>query len=245
MVIRRTKRCESKQQRGIQGFIEILTHFPRFKFLDEQIIRRRLQIDGEGVGDDRKINLLLKTFARYCNSTDEKEEAHIQTQLAQCEFSVLKSDLSEQMIDEELKNYKKVSDNIAERIEMVKEQIEQSKNLLVTAKEIRNNKLEYSSLARLIKKEPDRKEMVVKHESLKEELKKQETQFEKVQKSLENRRKSFRSFMMITRELMKDLKDSSFDISDSPNEIDADEGTLDDEDDEIGQMVIVEQMIVD
>lgn len=146
------------------------------------------------------------------------------------------------MIDEELKNYKKVSDNIAERIEMVKEQIEQSKDLLVTAKEIRNNKLEYSSLARLIKKEPDRKEMVVKHESLKEELKKQEAQFEKVQKSLENRRKSFRSFMMITRELMKDLKDSNFDISDSLNEIDADEGTLDDEDDE---QMIVDQMIVD
>lgn len=88
--------------------------------LDEQIIKRRLCIDGEGVGDDRKINLLLKTFSRWCNSSESDENTdascdRILTQLSHCEFSVLKSELSEQMIDEELKNYKKVSDNIAER----------------------------------------------------------------------------------------------------------------------------------
>lgn len=205
--------------------------------LDEQIIRRRLQIDGEGVGDDRKINLLLKTFTRWCNAADEKDQEHdrILTQLSQCEFSVLKSELSEQMIDEELKNYKKVSDNIAERIEMVKEQIDQSKNLLVTAKEIRRNKLEYSSLARLIKVEPDRKEIVTKHELLREELLKQNQQFQQVNKVLDNRRKEFMSFMMITRELLKDCNESN----EGNNEIEteADDGILDDD--------LIEQMIIE
>jgi len=161
---------------------------------------------GEGVGDDRKINSLPKTYTRWCNAneSDETDSDRILTQLSHCEFSVLKSELSEVMIDEELKNYKKVSDNIAERIEMVKDQIEQSKNLLITAKEIRRNKFEYSSLARLIKEEPDRMEVVTKHEILKDELLKQNLQFQKINKILENRRKDFASFMLLTQELLRD-----------------------------------------
>lgn len=210
---------------------------PVLTILDENIIKRRLQIDGEGVGDDRKINLLLKTFNRWCSTANENEDItstqdRILTQLSQCEFSVLKSELCEEMIGEEMKNYKKVSDNIAERIEMVKDQIDMSKSQLVKAKEIRRNKLEYSSLARLIKEEPDRKEIVKKHEQLNDELLKQNEQFQKVNKVLENRRKDFMSFMLITREL---LKDCNFE----PNgNADIDEGTLDDDDDVIEQMMI-------
>lgn len=180
------------------------------------------------------MNLLLKTFTKWCNAdSDENSDAlspdRILTQLSHCEFSVLKSELSEQMIDEELKNYKKVSDNIAERIEMVKDQIEQSKNLLVSAKEIRRNKLEYSSLARLIKEEPDRKEVVTKHEMLKDELLKQNEQFQKVNRILENRRKDFASFMLLTQELLRDVESKTEDLE-------AD-GILDDDDD-IEKMII-------
>jgi THO complex subunit 7 len=150
--------------------------------------------------------------------------------MANCEFSVLKSELSEQMIEEELKNYKKVSDNIAERIELVKEQIDQAKEQLVSAKEIRRNKLEYSSMARLIKEEPDRKEIIKKHESLKEELQKQNEQFQKVNRVLENRRKDFASFMLLTQELLKDINVAS--ETNGSNELDIDEGTLDDDDTE-------------
>jgi THO complex subunit 7 len=154
--------------------------------------------------------------------------------MSNCEFSVLKSELSEQMIDAELKNYKKVSDNIAERIELVKDQIDTAKEQLVSAKEIRRNKLEYSSMARLIKEEPDRKEIVKKHETLKEELLKQNESFQKVNRVLENRRKDFASFMLLTQELLKDI-----DSSGNKNEMDIDdEGVLDDGDDDIVKMMI-------
>lgn len=182
---------------------------------------------------------MLKSFSRWCNASEDKDETHdrILTQLSNCEFSVLKSELSEQMIDEELKSYKKVSDNIAERIEMVKDQIEQSKELLVSAKEIRRNKLEYSSLARLIKEEPDRKEIVTKHEILKDELLKQNEQFEKVNSRLQSKRKDFMSFMLITKEL---LKDCNFDTNGTSNDIDLDEGTIDDDADEIIEQMMIE-----
>lgn len=141
------------------------------------------------------------------------------------------------MIDEELKNYKKVSDTIAEKIEMVKDTIDQAKTNLVTAKEIRRNKLEYSSLARLIKEEPDRKEVVTKHEILKDELLKQNEQFQKVNKVLENRRKDFAAFMLLTQEL---LRDCNFEANGNSNELDAGDATLidDDDDDDIEKMII-------
>lgn len=39
----------------------------------DEIIRKRLLIDGEGAGDDRKIQTLLRTFLKWCNNTDGTE----------------------------------------------------------------------------------------------------------------------------------------------------------------------------
>lgn len=39
----------------------------------DEIIRKRLLIDGEGAGDDRRITTLLKTFLKWCNSTGSEE----------------------------------------------------------------------------------------------------------------------------------------------------------------------------
>lgn len=40
----------------------------------EDIIRRRLLFDGEGTGDERRLNVLLKNFLTWCSSTDSDEE---------------------------------------------------------------------------------------------------------------------------------------------------------------------------
>ncbi|KAG5672621.1 hypothetical protein PVAND_002736 [Polypedilum vanderplanki] len=199
---------------------------------EEQIIKRRLQIDGEGVGDDRRINLLLRTFMRWCNENTANMQNQLSQQMALSEFSILKSEISEQMIDSELKNYKKVSDNIAEKIERVKCEIDESKKHLITAQEIRRNKLEYSSLARLIKEQPDRKEIIEKHEQLKAELIKQNEEFQKINRTLENRRKDFACFMMLANELLKD--------ADFPDSQPSDAETIVDEDeiDEVENMII-------
>ena len=43
--------------------------------LEDEIIRKRLLIDGEGAGDDRRITALLKTFLKWCNSTGAEEDS--------------------------------------------------------------------------------------------------------------------------------------------------------------------------
>jgi THO complex subunit 7 len=40
----------------------------------EEIIRRKLLFDGEGTGDERRLNTLLKSFLTWSNSRDSVEE---------------------------------------------------------------------------------------------------------------------------------------------------------------------------
>lgn len=49
---------------------------------DEEVIRRRLLVDGDGTGDDRRLNILFKTMLKWCNSTEDMEERyHLSTHL--------------------------------------------------------------------------------------------------------------------------------------------------------------------
>lgn len=45
--------------------------------IPEDVIRRRLLIDGDGTGDDRRLNVLLKSLIKWCNSSDEKPEERL------------------------------------------------------------------------------------------------------------------------------------------------------------------------
>lgn len=56
---------------GVNGRYLVLTIFICFL---EEIIRRRLLFDGEGTGDERRINVLLKTFLKFCSSNETPEE---------------------------------------------------------------------------------------------------------------------------------------------------------------------------
>ena len=42
----------------------------------EDIIRRRLLFDGEGTGDERRLNVLLKTFLKWCQATESPTETY-------------------------------------------------------------------------------------------------------------------------------------------------------------------------
>lgn len=48
-----------------------------FFIFTEDVIRRRLLIDGDGTGDDRRLNVLLKTLIKWSNSVDDKPEERL------------------------------------------------------------------------------------------------------------------------------------------------------------------------
>uniref|UniRef100_A0AAQ4PIW4 THO complex 7 n=1 Tax=Gasterosteus aculeatus aculeatus TaxID=481459 RepID=A0AAQ4PIW4_GASAC len=48
---------------------------------DDEVIRKRLLIDGDGAGDDRRINVLLKSFTKWCNSPGTPDEGSVKGSL--------------------------------------------------------------------------------------------------------------------------------------------------------------------
>uniref|UniRef100_A0A8C6BE23 Uncharacterized protein n=1 Tax=Monodon monoceros TaxID=40151 RepID=A0A8C6BE23_MONMO len=40
---------------------------------DDEVIRKRLLIDGDGAGDDRRINLQVKSFIKWYSSGSQEE----------------------------------------------------------------------------------------------------------------------------------------------------------------------------
>lgn len=126
-------------------------------------------------------------------------------QIAQCEFVMKKSHFSSQMMKRELKNYEKISEMINTGIENIKGQIDQNKENLLIAKQIRRNRMEYDSLAKIINQQPDRQNTVSKLNALKEELEQLEAKSGSLEKKLEKRQKDFTVLMRAVVELQKEL----------------------------------------
>ena len=160
---------------------------------DEEVIRRRLLIDGDGTGDDRRITILLKSFIKWVNSPDVDNTLHerMLSQLAQCEFAQRKSRLVSNMSQEELKSYEQLSKEIEVQIEEAKRDIEKTKAELQDAKRVRKNRIEYDVLAKVINEQPDRVETNLKLSTLRDELGRLKEKSEQLEHKLEMRRKQF------------------------------------------------------
>lgn len=155
-------------------------------------------------------------------------------QLAQCEFTVKKSEFATKMMENELKNYQAISKTIDSGIEHAKVQIEQSKQNLVLAKKIRKNRMEYDALAKVISQQPDRKETTKKLEILNKELDELKDSRKQLQHYLEMRRNEFTVLMRSIRELQSKLENSS-----------SIEQDIDLENEQNERMIAVESMSVD
>lgn len=129
-------------------------------------------------------------------------------QIAQCEFVMKKSHFSSQMMKRELTNYEKISEMINTGIENIKGQIDQNKENLLIAKQIRRNRMEYDSLAKIINQQPDRQNTISKLNALKEELEQLEVKSGSLEKKLEKRQKDFTVLMRSVAELQRELSDS-------------------------------------
>ncbi|XP_076167874.1 THO complex subunit 7 [Ptiloglossa arizonensis] len=183
---------------------------------DEEVIRRRLLIDGDGTGDDRRINMLLKSFIKWINSPDLDNTLHerMLSQLAQCEFAQRKSRLVSNMSQEELKSYEQLSKEIEIQIEEAKRNIEKTKTELQDAKRVRKNRIEYDVLAKVINEQPDRVETNLKLATLREELDKLKEKSEQLEHKLEMRRKQFHVLISSIHSLQGMLNERNEEIMD-------------------------------
>lgn len=198
---------------------------------DEDVIRRRLLIDGDGTGDDRRLNVFLKNLIKWCKLPSENNAENqflhdkMLAQLTQCEFAVKKSVLSTEMISQELESYGKTCNTIKTSIESVKSHLHVALNDLKKAKTVRKNKMEYDILAKIIKEQPDRKETDNRLRDLMNELSALEEKSKQLEKKLDMRRKQFYVLIASANQLRDlldnpetdDIMDTSLDIDDLPD----------------------------
>ena len=79
-------------------------------YTEDDVMKMRLLVDGDGTGDDRKLNILLKTMIRWCNADDDQQNCEVTyqrmlTQLAGIEWNMTKSGLAAEMNKQESDNY--------------------------------------------------------------------------------------------------------------------------------------------
>lgn len=177
--------------------------------MDEDVIRRRLLIDGDGVGDDRRINVLLKSFIKWTNAPEVDIVLHerMLSQLAQCEFAQKKSKLISSMNEEELKNYDKLAEMTEEEIGQAKLVIDKTKEELVVARKKRKNKMEYDILAKVISKHPVREKTNLKILSLQKNLTELKKKLEKHSHALSQRKKQFH-VLLTSINMLQDMLDN-------------------------------------
>lgn len=171
--------------------------FKTYIFITEEVIRRRLLIDGDGTGDDRRLNILLKTLIKWANTYDDPI-AENQTvydrmlmQLNQCEFAVKRSQLLVKTSAKQLSMYKKFQKDLEGKTLDAKDAIEKHKNALSQAKVLKQNRMMYDLLAQSIKKQPARKETDQKLADLKAELDSLHEENRMLEQKLDIRRKQF------------------------------------------------------
>ncbi|XP_011503030.1 PREDICTED: THO complex subunit 7 homolog [Ceratosolen solmsi marchali] len=183
---------------------------------DEEVIRRRLLIDGDGIGDDRRLNVLLKSFIKWVNNpeTDHILHERMLSQLSQCEFAQRKSRLVSNMSQEELENYENLSSEIDVEIEEAKKNIETTKIELQEAKQVRKNRIEYDVLAKVINEQPDRQETDIKLALLQKELGTLKEKSQNLEQKLEMRRKQFHVLISSIHSLQGMLDESDEEIMD-------------------------------
>ena len=192
---------------------------------DDEILRTRLMIEGEG-SDYRRLNLLMRSFMKWClneeQTPEESESAYNQIlfTLSQCEFAMEKIKLTVDMYEREKQNYQRLSSEIERRREEAEREIVTYQDQLVDAREVRRNRQEYDALAKIINKYPNRRETMKEIEALEQSLLDLSQNKERLSLKVEERRKEFCLLVHSVNELQALLQDDELDVKDTSSSMD-------------------------
>ncbi|KAJ8932111.1 hypothetical protein NQ314_014892 [Rhamnusium bicolor] len=163
----------------------------------KEVIKRRLIFDGDGTGDDRRFNLMLKMITKWVNTTDESSEENRQmydkilAQLSLVEHSRRRSELVTKSNDEQLMKYQQLYSDYEQKINDIKDEIANQRIELEKAKIIKQNRIQYDLLARAIAAEPPRTEMSQQLVTLQKELRDLGEEKRRLVQKLDKRKKQF------------------------------------------------------
>ncbi|XP_045605637.1 THO complex subunit 7 homolog [Procambarus clarkii] len=177
---------------------------------DEEIIRRRLMIDGDGTGDARVMMMFMKHFIKWCSTDDSPQESQNQhdrllTQLAAIEHSSLKWRSIVDMNREEIQHYELLREETNTNVKEACIAIGAAKQELEEARQVRRNRLEYDALARLIKEHPPRSDTANKLAHLTQQLHSLKSKRDQLEEKVGLRRKQLHVLVTSLHQLKQTL----------------------------------------
>ncbi|KAF7260638.1 hypothetical protein EG68_01880 [Paragonimus skrjabini miyazakii] len=205
---------------------------------DDEIIKRKLLVEGESGNDDRRLTLLLKNYLRWVASDDvgdvgfETFQALIGS-VNQCENAMEQSALVLSMNQEQLNQYSELFKKIKTDMENAKVRMDECKEELRTAKIIRKNRREYDSLAKIIAEHPERDVTLEKCQKLKSQLQRLQELDKEYDRKIALRKKQFHLFLFALNGMQKLIEeDESLSpvatedpATNSPDDVSTEEGT--------------------
>ena len=165
---------------------------------DESAVKSRLLYDGDGSGEERRLNILLKSVLKWCGETgpvdeadDIRTHAKLMSQLMQIEWSDAKSKLVQEMNIKEASNYEGILEKIKTQIESAEADIVEAKKELQEARHIRKNRMEYDAMAKQINQYPSREVTGKNIEDIQTELARLTEEEERLDSKLQMRKNQF------------------------------------------------------
>lgn len=179
------------------SFIYNLSKSLLFNLFSEEVIKRRLIFDGDGTGDDRRFNLMLKLITKWVNTIEESPDDSRQlydkivAQLCLIEHSRKKSELITKSNDDQLIKYQLLHAEYEEKINDIKKEIVKQRVELEKARVVKQNRIQYDLLAKHISAEPPRTEMNNKLINLQNQFKELGEEKRRLVMKLDKRKKQF------------------------------------------------------
>lgn len=199
-------------------------------FTEDEIIRRKLMFDGDGGGDDRRLNILMKTFFTwYRMDPGEGEKDQLYHKMLylmdDAQSSMQKAQLVQKMNEKELQRYESLTHELDVRIEDAKSDMNRVKEDLQQAKNVRKNRMQYDPIVGQIKQLPGRKESMDQVERMKAQAKTLQEKIQDLDDRVEKRRIQFQQLSHLAHDLHNQLnQDEALALEDLPEDAIAPEG---------------------
>ncbi|CAG0886280.1 unnamed protein product [Cyprideis torosa] len=168
---------------------------------EEEVIRRRLLIDGEGVGDDRRLNVFLKKFLTWINTDYESEQEcqsayqQLLSILTTAQLAAVKSARMQRVYEAEKKKFEGRHLELEREIQQAVEDIAVMKERVEHATQLRAHKLEYDGMAKIIAKHEDRITLAKKLAEKQSQLKVARDEKNALESQLASRQREFHSLV--------------------------------------------------
>lgn len=195
---------------------------------DEEIMKRKLMIDGEGLGDDRRINLLMTRFFQWINliqspQVDREEQDLIFNRMMHlindCELTAEKCLLLNKTLEKEMQVYSQFKEDMLQEIEVTKSKIDVVKENLIQARQVRNNRKAYEPLVDEIQKFPSRQESMEKINQIRKDALLLESKKKTLLDRIAKRKVMIQALVSSSEELLSSLNsDEAFALEDLPDD---------------------------